>query len=622
MNEEGPIELDDEILEHQRKSDELLFSPQSQHSQHLLNPYNNNHSHQTLNRASKPQTPDHNSSDNDMDEMDNINQHHPYRTANNHPQIHSDRDDDDHSSSESQDDIAYNNVPNPHNQRDTDSDSDSNSDRGGSSASSHERTKPRSRPPSRRGSFLQEYQHHPYGPGNKFNKKRHRKQKSNVEEAAKKLRKEIQAKSMEIMEKQQEYQEYQHHQHQMQMQRERDRERENMQHQNLSLPQQNTAMNNSISMITQPRDNEHDNDLTPHPNNNVSDDELSDDYFVKMSQKFNDSIGNQTNVPPIPPHAHPITKRLSRSQPTSPKHYENEFNFGPNAMNSNNLGAGGMPNINNRPSLQTNSRSNMVHGKFSMIDFTSKRMSNSSFGQNKSYQFMNKNRSSFKRNTSNNSSQRPLKSTSIWRKNREAFLKQMDKKLEEVMNKFEAKNPTSTSIGGPISTKFNNKPLMRKRNASYHHGSNEMQQIRGNYTTAENEDDEKMSKLSQHKASHSTNFDASKYQWLTTKTTFGKLGANGNNITDNKPDKNNIDSIFSQQPSFAIRPRRSISLLTMAISNGLLTSSSSLTLDPSEILSILADIIPFCSCSGSVIITLSFSLSSSNTSFSVSSSSS
>ena len=77
-------------------------------------------------------------------------------------------------------------------------------------------------------------------------------------------------------------------------------------------------------------------DLTPHPNNNVSDKELSDDYFVKMSQRFNDSTGDQT---------HSITNRLSRAQPTSPKHHENEFN-------SNNSGTGGMPNI--------NSRSNMV----------------------------------------------------------------------------------------------------------------------------------------------------------------------------------------------------------------------------------------------------------------------
>merc|ERR1719361_140118 len=76
------------------------------------------------------------------------------------------------------------------------------------------------------------------------------------------------------------------------------------------------------------------------------------------------------------------------------------------------------------------------------------------------------------------SRQRTLKPESIWRKNRMAFLKQMDRKLEEAMAKFAHKfdngktagplTPSSTTSNGVCPPTFKDNPLQRKRGRSYH----------------------------------------------------------------------------------------------------------------------------------------------------------
>eukprot|EP01084_Bolivina_argentea_P088805 160336_1 len=218
---------------------------------------------------------------------------------------------------------------------------------------------------------------------------------------------------------------------------------------------------------------------------------LSDEYFVEMSSKYN-----------------PKYKRFSRSQPVSPRHYyRDEFNF--DAAPTTN--AYRKPPV--TPTLNTSYSSTPRSVRFK-----------------------------HKYQANHDASQQPLKPTSIWRKNREAFLKNMDKKLEQAMHKFESKTGGDASgqiARHPIAGKFHSKPLTRKRGHSYHQNSFEMQQV-----IAERQREDQRERA--HKSSQSTVLHK---EWLTTKTTFSKYN---DRLTKNEETK--------EDEALNMVPRRSLSL--------------------------------------------------------------
>ena len=187
--------------------------------------------------------------------------------------------------------------------------------------------------------------------------------------------------------------------------------------------------------------------------NQGSDDEMSDDSFAKIRDKFNASIGNTG-----PPQT--IPKRMSQSQPTSPRRYGNEFQY------------------QETPKFETS-------------------------------------HSEEKKNT--------MKPTSIWRKNRNEFLKKMDAKLENAIRKFEGSNTTM----------FSDKPLKRGMH-SYHSSLGSINH----------------SKIATHKASTSMNM-----QWMTHKTTFSQY----NKENDAKFETATNAPFDHSANTFSMVPRRSIS---------------------------------------------------------------
>ena len=211
------------------------------------------------------------------------------------------------------------------------------------------------------------------------------------------------------------------------------------------------AMGHNPSMITEVVSDE-DKD---------GDDVLSDDHFLEKFNKFNAAHGG---APSIPPPVQIGNKRFSRSQPTSPRRYDFGFNLkgddhddiDENGQSSRQSALDEMPP--EHATLQA-TRSN--------FQIQMKRPSASSRQSNDRNNDMNR--------------QRPLKPESIWRKNRMAFLEQMDKKLEEAIAKFANKydngmtagpmTPSSTTSSGVPSgapPTFRGNPLQRKRGRSYH----------------------------------------------------------------------------------------------------------------------------------------------------------
>ena len=159
-------------------------------------------------------------------------------------------------------------------------------------------------------------------------------------------------------------------------------------------------------------------------------------HFVEMSNRFNVSICNTHTMTSVPMPAHAQDKRRSLSQPASPRRYDPIFTNRRDApMHT--------PTPSSCPTATPICSTRRASGRTPSPRVTG----DSAVGGAEA-----------------------LKPTSIWRKNREAFLASMDKKLEEVMGKFEAKSPltptgsTTSSTAASIS-KLNVAPLSRKKKA-------------------------------------------------------------------------------------------------------------------------------------------------------------
>jgi len=620
LNEEASIDLEDDLDQHLN-----AFA----HAGH--NNRNSTHlqiAQQTLNRESKPQTPDHNTDEDEQEALYN-----PYINARSRP-VQAQH-------------IEYDNMYHP--AAHSSGESTSSRERGGSGSSSGSSPKkPRSRPPSRRGSFLQEYAHHPYGNdiinrelilnrGRKLNhaltsymdtfhqknemKKRrkskrskhsrelsnqqlgfmapsnlnmnmnmlssgprplsptfshnshtshhsqvsqvshhsvhsnhsktsshsshsrpqhhHQKKPSNAEVAAQILRKEVEAKTKAI-EQQYGYQrpaplsqQYPHSYH----------------------PQSQAAAQNHLPSMPGPTSMSHNVSMVTNTTHDQESDEMSDDHFTNLSNRFNHSIGNHTEIPPMPPASKKVHKRGSRSEPNSPRNYHNLYDFGAAAYaavdhsNSNNANH----NVNNHNQAGADNLyfdDNSTPRNHPIIHST--RSSVGTFN----YRLRNNLNSGSKDNK-----QSALNKNSIWRKNREAFLKQMDKKLEEAMTKFAAKDAVTGTANQAIQhraihTKFN-RPLVRKRMHSYHQHSKTMQRVAQDNsmllqmtrarTNADEETDANML------ANRNIPARTTKPAIISTTTTFNKYSSNADV---------DIDSLFSKQPTFKMQARRSVSLPT------------------------------------------------------------
>ena len=350
----------------------------------------------------------------------------------------------------------------------------------------------------------------------------HRKQKSNAEQAAKKLRKEIAAKSKQFAAQQQFH----------------------------SNAAKISNIRHAVSAMRA---------------NDVSDDELSDDYYHQMSNKFNDSASPMYQM---------SAKRMSRSQPTSPRRFENEFNF--DGQQRQRQLKHGIHRQSKHQTAHSNEHELISPGKpLSLQSARSQMVKPSAFRFQRPLQ---------RKNNRNGAQEASLKPTSIWRKNGRAFLQQMDKKLEEVMNKFETKGTAATATA----TRPFNKPLTRTRGKSYHQATNEMQQAIQHSKQHQHHHHhmqqmstmqglkEKNNSSTRHKSSYSTTFD--KFSWLSNRNK-NKTNLNSNNITkttsfskysdamsgsgsgsNSNAAQYEIDSVFTKQPSFGLVPRRSISL--------------------------------------------------------------
>jgi len=397
--------------------------------------------------------------------------------------------------------------------------------------------KPKMHPPHHHSQYSQYTDDSPRSSTNSSASKRrksktHRKQLSNVDLAAQILNQQVQQANKALKQK--------YHAQYRPFNDGRDGEEED----DGGLPMDAPAvLTTSASMVTHDIDDK----------DNMSDDVLDDASFRAMSNRFNDSIGNHTNVPAMPPPR----ARKSHSQPVSPKHYLDAFHFRSNRQQQQQP-----PLVSAESHPITNAQMPPLRApRLHMASFSTR--SHLSDGFEFPHRAAGAGGGSAAATTST-SQQSPLKASSMWRRNRDAFLKQMDKKLEAAMTKFAAKNETADAGAGvtttmlprPISARFSGAPLTRKRGHSYHHGSTEMQRMR--MMASANGD--------AHHTHHTrtTTFSAYTHQHKVSADNEQMLALLKTQTQTQKQTAatatNEVDVLFERQPSFRMQPRRSISL--------------------------------------------------------------